>query len=295
MPGAQGRLSRGDELRLQVTAPTPLPAVRIQPLPHDHPCADAGQPAFGLFARRALEAGELVGNYTGLAEERDSARPYGSEYIMSLPVPQKGGGTLHVDVDAEKVGNESRFINDYRSVAKRPNVQFHYYRSEHAGEAAVGVVVLAPIAAGDELLIDYGEEYWPQHEEQARHGPFVRQLYVNTLGAPQLTISFEHSYTVGKLRQLISEKSGMPLHEVRLIFKGKWIEDHRTLAQCEVHKEAIIFNMPLPKESLPEQGGAGGPSGAGGGDDGDDDGESDDGGESDGSEGDGEGRGHVDV
>ena len=85
-------------------------------------------------------------------------------------------------------------------------------------------------------------------------------------------------------------------HEVRLIFKGKWIEeDHRTLAQCEVHKEAIIFNMPLPKESLPEQGGAGGPSGGGGGDDGDDDGESDDGGESDGSEGDGEGRGHVDV
>lgn len=48
-----------------------------------------------------------------------------SDYVLRL-----GDG---VSVDAEKMGNEARFLNDFRNTGKKPNVQFEFHVDEKVG------------------------------------------------------------------------------------------------------------------------------------------------------------------
>ena len=60
-----------------------------------------------------------------------------------------------------QVGNEARFVNDYRNTGRRPNVEFRL-RRDRRGELRQGVYVAskAGVAAGEELLINYGKPFW---------------------------------------------------------------------------------------------------------------------------------------
>ena len=64
-------------------------------------------------------------------------------------------------LDAKHVGNEARFVNDYRNTGKRANVEFRL-RRDALGEMRQGVFVCAKegVGAGEELLISYGKSYW---------------------------------------------------------------------------------------------------------------------------------------
>ena len=59
------------------------------------------------------------------------------------------------------MGNEARFVNDYRNTGRRPNVEFRL-RRDRRGELRQGVYVTAKagVAAGEELLINYGKPFW---------------------------------------------------------------------------------------------------------------------------------------
>ena len=59
------------------------------------------------------------------------------------------------------MGNEARFVNDYRNTGRRPNVEFRL-RRDRRGELRQGVYVCAKegVRDGDELLISYGKSYW---------------------------------------------------------------------------------------------------------------------------------------
>ena len=59
------------------------------------------------------------------------------------------------------MGNEARFVNDYRNTGRRPNVEFRL-RRDRRGELRQGVYVAAKagVAAGEELLINYGKPFW---------------------------------------------------------------------------------------------------------------------------------------
>ena len=75
---------------------------------------------------------------------------------------------LSISVDAEKYGNEFRFVNDYHGVIPAPNVRFS--RAVAGGLIRIFVVTILPITEGQELLIQYGEEYWSAHAQQAAIG-----------------------------------------------------------------------------------------------------------------------------
>jgi SET domain-containing protein len=61
-------------------------------------------------------------------------------------------------VDADRAGNETRFINDYRGIAETPNVQFRVVLDPTRPQ--VCVVALVAVPQGAELLADYGDAYW---------------------------------------------------------------------------------------------------------------------------------------
>lgn len=71
---------------------------------------------------------------------------------------------ISLDVDAEHFGNETRFINDFKSVRPEPNVEFLLRRLPVTGELSVGVVTRQMVRRGEELLADYGSKFWKTSE-----------------------------------------------------------------------------------------------------------------------------------
>lgn len=113
-----------------------------------HPCR--GQ--LGVFAMRAWERFEIVGEYVGMVK----APTVEGAYVLALQsdLPQ----TEALSLDAGDAGNELRFVNDFRGVATGANVAF---RSTTVNGLPVRMlVVLEDLAYGAELLVDYGFDYW---------------------------------------------------------------------------------------------------------------------------------------
>ncbi|KAK3381634.1 hypothetical protein B0H63DRAFT_476249 [Podospora didyma] len=160
--------------------PGPSASVRITPITNpSHPAN--GQ--FGLFAARNLRPGELILPYLGEIHP-GSAADAESDYDLWL---DRDGD---VAVDAARVGNEARFVNDYRGVPdlqsggggggvkrkRRPNAEFRVVWDPRLrggkGEKGMGVFVLlvgkgrkgaaekGGIGKGEEVLVSYGKGFW---------------------------------------------------------------------------------------------------------------------------------------
>lgn len=127
---------------------TPQPAkVKVQRI------VDPRHPAngqSGLFARQTIMPEQFIITYLGFATLTPSQT---SDYVLSY---HQG-----LSIDAERMGNLARFINDFRGVADRPNAEFKTFY--HCGTRAVLVGVYAlrrKIRKGEEICVTYGKGYW---------------------------------------------------------------------------------------------------------------------------------------
>ena len=108
----------------------------------------------GLFATKKIPPRSHIIDYVG--EVHCDERPH-SDYDLSL---YHGRDGISVGVDASRVGNEARFINDYRGIAARPNAIFEERRN-HAGELCMAVWSGSEeIKKGQEILVSYGKGFW---------------------------------------------------------------------------------------------------------------------------------------
>lgn len=184
----------------------PCPLVNITPI------SDPAHPAcgqYGLFAARDLNPGTLIIPYLG------EVHPGGAPASCSTPaaagsLASGGGGgggaadqhaksdydlwldhDADVAVDAARMGNEARFVNDYRGVPgkSRPNAEFREVWDRRRRERGMAFFVLpAPkrakagghqvkgggggnggsggIAKGEEILVSYGKGFWGKRKEE---------------------------------------------------------------------------------------------------------------------------------
>ena len=59
------------------------------------------------------------------------------------------------------MGNEGRFLNDFRGIRNRPNVEFRERWQYH-----MGVFTLSEsVDKGDELVVTYGKGFWDHRRE----------------------------------------------------------------------------------------------------------------------------------
>lgn len=65
---------------------------------------------------------------------------------------------VSIGIDAAKMGNAARFVNDYRGIGPKPNCEFRTSSSE--GYLRMEIWTLTEIKKGDELLISYGKGWW---------------------------------------------------------------------------------------------------------------------------------------
>ncbi|KAI0639126.1 SET domain protein [Trametes polyzona] len=115
----------------------------------------------GLFATKKIPPRTLILDYIG--EVHCDDRP-DSDYDLSL---YRTPDYVSVGVDAQRAGNEARFINDYRGVQAKPNALFQERRTD-TGELRMSVWSGSEaIKKGDELLISYGKSWWKERRGQS--------------------------------------------------------------------------------------------------------------------------------
>ncbi|KAJ8596468.1 hypothetical protein M405DRAFT_928758 [Rhizopogon salebrosus TDB-379] len=114
----------------------------------------------GLFAVRKIPSRSHIIDYIGEVHCRSRAD---SDYDLSLFRSQNGD---NVGVDASAMGNEARFINDYRGIRGKPNAVFVENRTPQ-GELRISIWSSAsPIRKGDEILVSYGKSWWRSRTAQ---------------------------------------------------------------------------------------------------------------------------------
>jgi hypothetical protein len=136
------------------------------------PVSDSAHPAHGqyaLYTNTHLPPDSFVLPYLGYVHDQTDTDE-ASDYDLSLD------RELGIGVDASKMGNEARFINDYRGVATAPNAEFrdiHVDIGHGKVERRVGVFVLSAgksgkrakgIGRGQEILVSYGKGFWTERQ-----------------------------------------------------------------------------------------------------------------------------------
>lgn len=107
----------------------------------------------GLFAARKIPPRTHILDYIGEihCDDRDS------DYDLSLYRAPDG---VNVGIDAQSMGNEARFINDFRGVSNKSNAQFEDMKSPF-GELRMSVWSgNEVIRKGQEILVSYGKSWW---------------------------------------------------------------------------------------------------------------------------------------
>eukprot|EP00730_Choanoeca_flexa_P003908 TRINITY_DN11537_c1_g2_i3.p1 TRINITY_DN11537_c1_g2~~TRINITY_DN11537_c1_g2_i3.p1 ORF type:complete len:698 (+),score=154.98 TRINITY_DN11537_c1_g2_i3:2-2095(+) len=123
-----------------------------------HPCLGE----LGVFAKANIKKGDIIGWYTGVVREAHRTTP-GSRYIVPFYDDEDDDGAdpeYKLDVDAAELGNEMRFCNDYRNIAEANNARLKAQSCDYCQHREMAVVAVSDIRQGEEILLDYGDEYW---------------------------------------------------------------------------------------------------------------------------------------
>jgi hypothetical protein len=136
------------------------------------PVSDSTHPAHGqhaLYANQHLPPDSFILPYLGYVHDQTDLNE-ASDYDLSLD------RELGIGVDASKMGNEARFINDYRGVSTAPNAEFrdiHVDIGNGKVEKRVGVFALSAgksgkrakgVVKGQEILVSYGKGFWNERQ-----------------------------------------------------------------------------------------------------------------------------------
>ena len=115
---------------------------------------DKSHPAFGqhgLFANKKIAPNTHIIDYIGYVEI-DKFESKTSDYIIHF--------FDNLSCDAENIGNEARFINDYRNINDGPNVKFLNYQNKQNCLRLGVFSANKSIKKGQELLVSYGKGFW---------------------------------------------------------------------------------------------------------------------------------------
>ena len=136
----------------------------------------------GLFALRDFEPGELVARYSGVIATREQYHEAWYEGRTSGRYTAKVTADGSVVVDAESASCPGRFVN-HSKLWKNCEITSFCMGAED-DEQPTGlcfIATTAPVAAGSEFLVDYGDDYWRSEAAVPGVPRFLRRIQVDYL------------------------------------------------------------------------------------------------------------------
>jgi len=111
----------------------------------------------GAFATKPIRKNQVLGDYTGDVVDDDAE----GDYVLAVQGYNDRGRKVEVAIDAWNPHTSSwaRYLNSVRGGAA-PNCKFFINGDK------ISVRALRDIAVGEELLVDYGEDYWDDWDSQ---------------------------------------------------------------------------------------------------------------------------------
>lgn len=79
------------------------------------------------------------------------------------------------------------------------------------------------------------------------------QLFVKGLKGETYTCDIDESDNIREIRKQFSEKANIPIHEVRLVFSGKQLEDGRTLKYYNISHHSVVQTVLRIRGGLRDQ------------------------------------------
>ena len=111
---------------------------------------------YGVFAKEKIPAGSFIKQYTGNVKAVDGSKKDDnneSNYLLQVSDMDK----LWLVIDAEHVGNESRFFNHSYDPNCTVKIAYIFGQTE---TVQMWIVATKDILPGEEICWDYGCEYW---------------------------------------------------------------------------------------------------------------------------------------
>lgn len=99
----------------------------------------------GLFTKHAIKRGERIVEYVGEIITNEEADRRGGKYLFQLSARRV--------IDGKERGNIARYLNH----SCRPNAKGYTVKNK------IWVFAEKNIRAGDQITIDYGDDYFEQH------------------------------------------------------------------------------------------------------------------------------------
>jgi len=125
-----------------------IDGIEVRTLPPSHLLAGEK----GVFATKELKNYDVIGEYTGVIRNFKDIDP-DNLYIFSL--------VDDIVIDGNHRSNELKYVNSYLNIATTPNLRATHCTLDRYPK--ILYICTKDIAVGEELLIDYGEEYNNAH------------------------------------------------------------------------------------------------------------------------------------
>jgi hypothetical protein len=134
-------------------------SIQLFCLPPGHAaCNKDGTKSFGVHATASIPVGVTIGYYAGEYYHQPSYDEYDTESNCYVMEPFTNSAFVY---DGKILSNEMRFINDPRGISPWANVIMgEHEQMNHHSVVARPIVTIREIEAGQEILMDYGVEYW---------------------------------------------------------------------------------------------------------------------------------------